>query len=138
MNLSIDETVAALRAELAGRTWTDRYRWLIAQGRALDPLTDDERSEANLVSGCLSRAWLVQDASETGTLAFRAGSESQIVRGLVALAMHIYNGRTPAEVRAHDPAETFVELGLDVHVTRSRRDGFRALLARMQALSTDD
>lgn len=133
---SITEVVESLARELHDRPWTERYRLLVKLGDTLVPLQDHERSEENLVPGCLSRVWLVADDDGTGgTPTFRGDSDSRIVRGLIAVAFRIYAGRTPVELSAHDPAKTFERLDLQAHVTRNRRDGFRAMLLRMQALA---
>ncbi len=38
--------------------WDDRYRYLIELGRALAPLPDAARTDANKVQGCASQVWL--------------------------------------------------------------------------------
>ena len=38
--------------------WDDRYRYVIELGRALSPLPEPERTDANKVQGCASQVWL--------------------------------------------------------------------------------
>ena len=38
--------------------WDDRYRYVIELGRALPPLPDAARTDANKVQGCASQVWL--------------------------------------------------------------------------------
>ena len=38
--------------------WEDRYRYVIELGRALPPLPEAARTEANKVRGCASQVWL--------------------------------------------------------------------------------
>src|SRR5262245_59907729 len=56
-------SIDAIRADFALLdVWEDRYRYVIELGRALPPLPDDLRTDANKVRGCASQVWL---ASET-------------------------------------------------------------------------
>lgn len=116
--------------------WTERYRYLIELGRELEPLSDDERAAHNLVSGCISKVWLVMDApSAHGTLHFRADSDAHIVKGLVRIALLFFQGKTRAEIESADPLPLYEELGLDEHLSVNRRNGFVSMLGRIKALS---
>src|SRR5438094_103232 len=92
--------------------WEDRYRYVIDLGRELQPLTDAERSEANKVRGCASQVWLVTEPGPGGTLVFRGDSDAYIVRGLIAIVVRLYSGRTPDQILAFDPRAAFDRLGL--------------------------
>lgn len=111
--------------------WEDRYRYLMDLGRELPALTPEEMVEANRVSGCQSRVWLVPRA-EAGRLHFRAGSDAAFVQGLLALLMRVLNGRTPSQILATD-ADFLTRLGLGEHLSLSRRNGVMAVLGRIQA-----
>src|SRR6476469_7878651 len=41
--------------------WEDRYRYVIELGRALPPLPEAARTEANKVRGCASQVWLATE-----------------------------------------------------------------------------
>ena len=41
--------------------WEDRYRYVIELGRALPPLPEAARTEANRVRGCASQVWLATE-----------------------------------------------------------------------------
>ena len=95
-------TVDAALAELEDEfevlgDWEERYRHVIDLGRYLAPLTDAERTDANKVRGCASQVWLVTQA-DGERLQFRGDSDAHIVRGLIAILMQLYSGRTPAGI----------------------------------------
>lgn len=113
--------------------WEDRYRYLIDLGRALPHLDESEKVDAYLVRGCTSRVWLIPEVKD-GIFTFRADSDAHIVRGLVALLVAAYNGRTLEDVRALDIEEAFSEIGLDTHLSANRRSGFFAMVERIRAL----
>ncbi len=129
---SIEEVVADLEEGFAlFDDWEDRYRYLMDMGRELPSLTAEEMVEANRVSGCQSRVWLVPRV-EGGRVYFRAGSDAAFVQGLLALLMRVLNGRAPEEILATD-ASFLTRLGLGEHLSLSRRNGVMAVLGRIQA-----
>ena len=57
-------TIDDIRSDFALiEDWEDRYRYVIDLGRALPPLPDALRTEANKVRGCASQVWLATSAS---------------------------------------------------------------------------
>jgi cysteine desulfuration protein SufE len=116
--------------------WEDRYRYVIELGRALKPLPDALRTDANKVRGCASQVWLATAAEPDGNaprLTFRGDSDAHIVRGLIAILFAIYDGRTSAEILAADPELIFAELGLKEHLTPQRSNGLASMVARIRA-----
>ncbi len=120
--------------------WEDRYRYVIELGKGLAPLADKDRTEANKVRGCASQVWLVTTrgggAGATGggpVLHFVGDSDALIVRGLVAIAITLFDGKSPAEIAATDADALFDRLGLKAHLTAQRSNGLRALVDRIKA-----
>ena len=111
--------------------WEDRYRYLIELGRNLPPLPDAERSDKNKVRGCASQVWLATHAG--GTMHFEGDSDALIVRGLVAIAIALFDGKTPEEVLATDAEATFERMDLRAHLTAQRSNGLRSLVDRIRA-----
>ena len=112
--------------------WDEKYRYLIDLGRRLDPLTDEERSEANKVRGCASQVWLVEDEAD-GRLALRGDSDAAIVKGLIAVVIAMFGGRTPDEVAALDADAKLAELDLADHITPQRSNGLASMVRRLKA-----
>jgi cysteine desulfuration protein SufE len=117
--------------------WEDRYRYVIELGRALAPLPEDERTEANKVRGCASQVWLatsVGDAPtpETRPLTFAGDSDAMIVKGLIAILFAVYSGRTAADIVGIDAEAIFAELGLRDHLTQQRSNGLASMVARIR------
>src|ERR1700747_1763741 len=96
--------------------WEDRYRYVIELGRALPPLPEAARTEANRVRGCGSQVWLGaqgKGATEGAPrLNFKGGSDAHIVRGLIAILFAIYSGRCADEIVRTDAQGVFRRLGL--------------------------
>ncbi len=117
--------------------WEDRYRLLIDLGRELPEFPDEARTEDFRVEGCVSNVWLVHDV-ESGSpprLTFRADSDAFIVKGLIALILMAYSGRTPAEIRETDIEGLFRKLGLEQQLTPNRRNGFFSMVERIRQIA---
>ena len=112
--------------------WEDRYTHVIDLGRQLPPLTEAERNPATKVNGCVSQVWLVSDKVDD-TLVFRGDSDAHIVKGLVAVALEIFSGRTPAEIEALDAEAILAKLDLSEHLSPQRSNGLKAMIARIRS-----
>jgi cysteine desulfuration protein SufE len=117
--------------------WDDRYRYVIELGRALAPLEDRERTEANKVQGCASQVWLATHVRANGNaepvLDFEGDSDAHIVRGLIAILFAIYSGKPARDILATDAVDVFNRIGLREHLTPQRSNGFRSMVERMRS-----
>ena len=122
--------------ELLG-DWEERYAYLIELGRKLPGLPEGDRTEQNRVHGCQAMVWLrlQPDPDQPGRLRLRADSDAFIVRGLIAVLQLIYDGRTPAEIQAADAPAALRQLGLDQHLSPTRKNGLFAMVERIRALA---
>ncbi|MBM6581342.1 SufE family protein [Microvirga sp. BT689] len=115
--------------------WEERYRYLIELGRLMEPLPDEAYSDANKVQGCASQVWLqthMDSSNGKPVLHLLGDSDAHIVRGLVALLLSLYNGKTPAEALSTDALALFKGLGLSEHLTPQRSNGVRSMVERIR------
>ncbi|MET4607207.1 cysteine desulfuration protein SufE [Bradyrhizobium sp. JR4.1] len=116
--------------------WDDRYRYVIELGRTLEPMSEAEHSAENKVNGCVSQVWLQKliDRRDGGppVLTYRGDSDAHIVRGLVAIVLSLYSGRTPQEILATDAIAVFDEFGFRDHLTPQRSNGLRSMVERIK------
>jgi len=115
--------------------WEDRYKYIIDLGKELPELDAALRSEEHLVRGCQSQVWLVSEARD-GKLFFAADSDAFIVKGLLAVVLAAYNGKTPEQISAFDVEAYFAQLNLLKHLSVTRGNGLRAMVKRIQATAT--
>jgi cysteine desulfuration protein SufE len=111
--------------------WEQRYRYLIDMGKALPDLPESERSDANKVKGCVSQVWLVTEPADD-TLTFRADSDAHIVRGLAALLVRLYSGRTGEEILSVDARDVLARIGLSEHLSPQRSNGLASMISRIR------
>jgi cysteine desulfuration protein SufE len=112
--------------------WEDRYMHVIDMGKSLPPLDDAFKTEATKVKGCASQVWLVTDR-DGDILRFSGDSDAHIVKGLVAIVLEVYSGRTAAEITALDARDILDKLGLSEHLSAQRANGLASMIARIKA-----
>lgn len=115
--------------------WEDRYRYIIELGREMPALDDDAKTALNKVEGCASQVWLVSKTLPTTpvTIEFNGDSDAHIVRGLVAIIIAAFTGKTPAEITSLDADALLKSLGLDAHLSQQRSNGLRAMVRRIKS-----
>ncbi|MGB2023983.1 MAG: SufE family protein [Litorivicinaceae bacterium] len=112
-------------------SWMDKYQYLIDLGHELEPLTEGEKNEDNLVRGCQSQVWMVVDG-DVANVTIRANSDAAIVSGLIALVVRLYSKASAEEIIKTEPE--FVEaLGLSQHLSPTRANGLASMLQRLKA-----
>jgi cysteine desulfuration protein SufE len=112
--------------------WEDRYMHVIDMGKSLPPLDDAFKTEATKVKGCASQVWLVTDR-DGDILRFSGDSDAHIVKGLVAIVLEVYSGRTAKEIAALDARDILDKLGLSEHLSAQRANGLASMIARIKA-----
>ncbi|MCH7933145.1 MAG: SufE family protein [Gemmatimonadetes bacterium] len=115
------------------RSSEDRYRYLIQLGRKLEPYPEEFRDEEHLVPGCMSQVWLVTvGGSEPSEVVFRADSDAHIVKGLIAVLLMLYSGKTAEEILTTNVQGLFERLDLGQHISVNRRNGFYSMTLKMR------
>ena len=116
--------------------WDDRYRYVIELGRALTPLPDSARNETNKVRGCASQVWLnttiKPDGAAGPVLTFVGDSDAHIVRGLIAILLALYSGKSATDILKTEAIAIFDQLGLREHLTPQRSNGLRSMVERIR------
>ena len=129
----IDATLAELIDDFdLLEDWEQRIEYVIDLGRALEPLPDADRIDANKVPGCAAQVWLATERTDDGRLLFRADSDSAISKGNVALLLKLFSDRTPAEILDLDAKAALDRLGLPQALTRQRANGLNAMVGRIR------
>ena len=115
------------------RSSEDRYRYLIQLGRKLEPYPEEFRDQEHLVPGCLSQVWLITvEGSEPSKVVFRADSDAHIVKGLIAILLMLYSGKTAEEILLTNVEGLFERLDLGQHLSVNRRNGFYSITLKMR------
>lgn len=119
--------------------WEERYRYVIELGKSLSPGGESLHKDANKVQGCVSQVWLESHTlprihpGDEIRLCFTGDSDAHIVRGLIAILLRLYSGRTVGEILTFDVANLFASLGLQEQLSPQRSNGFFSMLRRIHA-----
>jgi cysteine desulfuration protein SufE len=114
--------------------WEDRYRYVIDQGKAMEPLAEALKVPATKVHGCASQVWL-HPVIQDGVFRFDGDSDALIVRGLIAVLRALYNGLPVAEVGQVDARAELERLGLNDHLSAQRSNGLRSMIERVREVA---
>ncbi len=110
--------------------WMERYEYLIDLSRSLPPFDERHKTPEYLIEGCQSKVWLFP-SFENGIITFSAESDALITRGIVALLVRVFSGRTPAEIV--DANIYFIEkIGLRENLSPTRSNGLLAMMKQMR------
>jgi cysteine desulfuration protein SufE len=110
--------------------WMERYEYLIDLGRILPPFDIVHKTPDYLIEGCQSKVWLYPSFSN-GVLTFTADSDALITRGIVALLVRVFSGRTPDEII--NANIYFIErIGLRENLSPTRSNGLLAMMKQMR------
>lgn len=106
-----------------------RYTYLTGCAADCEPLPEEYRRDEYLIPECQVRTWAAMEWRD-GLCRLRAGSESLIVRGALALLQEIYEGRSASEVHAYRCRLLENELFAG-HFTAEQKKGLSAMLAQL-------
>jgi cysteine desulfuration protein SufE len=107
-----------------------RYELLIWFAKRLPEFPEIDRTVDNKVQGCTSEVY-VMARLEDRKVYFSGDSDSQLVKGLVALLVEGLSG-LPLEVVVSLSPEFIQSTGLNVSLTHSRSNGFYNIFRTMQ------
>ncbi|MCS1408715.1 MAG: Cysteine desulfuration protein SufE [Verrucomicrobia subdivision 3 bacterium] len=117
--------------------WDDRYAYLMELGRKMPSMDQADKIEENRVKGCQATVWLKETIvpGPPQRIEFLADSNSQIVKGLVAMLRLLYSGKTPQEILDVNAKDVFTRLGLHQHLSPTRSTGLNSMVKTIRALA---
>lgn len=108
-------------------SWEERYKYIIDLGKELPELDHALKSDDCLVRGCQSQVWLIP-RQQGDHLYFDVDSDAHIVKGLLAVVLAAYNGKTPEQILKFDIESYFSQLDLLKHLSPTRGNGLRSMV----------
>lgn len=115
--------------------WEDKYRYLIDLGEKYTTLPAELHQPEWKVIGCQSQVWLVPEVkTDEGKklLYFQGDSDAAIVKGLIAIVVTLFSGKSKEEILNLDIDNSFAKIGLQEHLSPSRRNGLDAMLEKIK------
>ena len=131
--MSIDELLEEYNELI---DWEEQCDFLIDLGFELPEFPDELKTDGNIVRGCQSLVWLVaepQDQNGVTIVGIQADSEAMIVKGLIAVLLAAYSDKTPQQIIDTDIEALFEQMGLNQHLSSTRRNGLHGMVQRVRA-----
>ena len=114
--------------------WEDRSGYIIDLGKQVS-LPDEMKTDKNKVNGCASQVWLDMNwniSNSSKVFNIEGDSDALIVKGLIAILLSLYKGKTLVEAQAVDPRAEFEKLGLNAHLSSQRSNGLKSMIDQIK------
>ena len=110
--------------------WTQKYEYIIELSKDLEFMSENLKSEDNLIKGCQSKVWLHAEMVN-GKINFLADSEAIITKGIISILLNVFNNRKPQEILDSDMG--FIEkIGLKEHLSPNRAYGLSSMYKQIK------
>jgi len=110
--------------------WMQKYEYLIDLGKELAPISQQHKTEENLIKGCQSKVWLNAEYTN-GKIIFSADSEAIMTKGIVALLINVLSNQTPKDI-ANAKLDFIDKLGLKEQLSVTRANGLVSMIKKMK------
>ena len=114
--------------------WEQRYQYLIELGEALPFMPEAEKTDANRVMPCMSKVWVraLPDPADPSKVLFQGDCDTAIIKGVVALLVNLFLGKTPQQITALDVDVLFDRIKLAENLSPNRHVGVYAIVEKMK------
>ncbi len=116
--------------------WEDRYRYIIYLGKQLPGLPVGKKTDDRIVRGCQSQVWIDYHFHDN-LLRLNVDSDAFIVKGLLAVVLAAFNHTTPSHILEFDIENYFDKLNLIQHLSITRGNGLRSMVARIKSIALE-
>lgn len=111
--------------------WMEKYEYIIELGRELPLISEQYKTEDNLIKGCQSQVWLHAEMSEDNKVQFSADSDAIITKGIVSMLVRVLTDESPKEIIQAD-LHFINDIGLHEHLSPTRSNGLLAMIKQMK------
>ena len=128
-------TIEAIQEEIIDEfsmfdDWMQKYEYMIDLGKSLPLISEENKTENRLITGCQSKVWL--DASlENGKIEYTADSDAIITKGIIAILLRVFSNQTPSAILSANMG--FIdEIGLKEHLSPTRANGLVSMIKQVK------
>ncbi|MBA3970614.1 MAG: SufE family protein [Bacteroidetes bacterium] len=110
--------------------WMQKYEHLIDLGKSLPLISEQYKTEDNIIKGCQSQVWMHSELIE-GKVVYTADSDAIITKGMVALMIRVLSDHTPDEI-INSKMDFIEKIGLTKHLSPTRSNGLVSMIKQMK------
>ena len=109
----------------------DKYEYIIDLGKDKESISKNIRQEANLIKGCVSKAWICFE-SKDNPIKIITDSDALIVRGLLSILENLINDSDINDVKSLDGSTILNDIGIGYSISSQRTNGFVGAVNRIK------
>jgi cysteine desulfuration protein SufE len=110
--------------------WMQRYEHMIDLGKSLPLISEEHKTEDNIIKGCQSKVWIYA-ALEEDQLVFSADSEAIITKGIIAILIRVFSNQPPKAILDAD-TDFINQIGLKEHLSPTRANGLVSMIKQIK------
>jgi cysteine desulfuration protein SufE len=111
--------------------WEQRYQYLVEIGERLPAMDPADKIDANRVMECMSTVHVLPKR-DGEVVRFTGDCDTAIIKGVVALLVGLFSGKTPRQIDDTDVDLLFQGLKLEEHLSPNRHVGVYAIVNKMK------
>ena len=110
--------------------WMQRYEYMIDLGKSLPLISEEHKTEDNIIKGCQSKVW-VHAGLEDDRLVFTADSDAIITKGIIAILIRVFSNQPPKSI--FEAQTDFIDqIGLKEHLSPTRANGLVSMIKQIK------
>ena len=102
----------------------DMMAYLIDIGKREHNISDNKKTDDNIIIGCTSKAWMIVSKLIGQRYSIKTDSDSHIVAGLLYLLSLSVNNQSESFINNIDGIKILTSIGLSGKITSQRTNGF--------------
>ena len=95
--------------------WMQKYEYMIDLGKSLPLISENNKLEDRLITGCQSKVWLDAEL-KNGKINYTADSDAIITKGIIAILLRVFSNQTPDAILSAN-TDFIDEIGLKEHLS---------------------
>jgi len=118
--------------------WMQRYEYIIDLGKALPLISEEFKTEDNIIKGCQSKVWVHGEQNED-KIHFTADSDAILTKGIIAILIRSFSNQKAVDILEAN-TDFIDEIGLKEHLSPTRANGLVSMIKqiKMYALAFND
>jgi len=110
--------------------WMQRYEYMIDLGKSLPLISEEHKTEDNIIKGCQSKVW-VHAGLEDDRLVFTADSDAIITKGIIAILIRVFSNK-PTKAILEAQTDFIDQIGLKEHLSPTRANGLVSMIKQIK------
>lgn len=110
--------------------WDERYQYVIDLGKSLPLISEEYKTEENIIKGCQSKVWLY-GKEEDGKIVFTADSDAILTKGIIAILIRVFSNQQASDILSAD-TKFIDDIGLKEHLSPTRANGLVSMIKQIK------